>query len=274
MNEPLGVSYGEGTRSVNQTKGLIRYLKRHNHTTPFEMVDFKFHLAMPIFVARQWMRHRTASINEYSARYSIVPDVFYTPELTDIRKQSTTNNQGRGEALDGDNIHSAESIFLGANESGYLDYQDLLELETAREIARNVLPVSVYTTFYWKLNLHNLLHFLGLRCDPHAQLEIRNYATAIAKLIKPIVPMAFEAWEDYDLYGERFSRQEMESLTALIQDGGNGYNVGNLQKRELDEFLLKISPNKDRVDFNLKENETITALEAEERFSGKAQTGQ
>ena len=172
------VSYGAGTKKVNEDRGLIRYLLRHRHTTPLEMIEFKFHIAMPIFVARQWIRHRTANVNEYSARYSIMPDRFYRPSIDNVRKQSTSNRQGGDEPMD---VGTAEEFLklLEDSEALYSRYHDLTEKGVAREIARAALPVSVFTEWYWKCDLHNILHFLSLRMDKHAQIEIRDYATAM-----------------------------------------------------------------------------------------------
>lgn len=207
------VSYGEGTKQVNEDRGLIRYLARHRHTTPFEMVEFKFHHCMPIFIARQWIRHRTANVNEYSARYSIVKDRFYRPTSDYIRKQSLVNRQGRDEQLD--NLTADEFLaYLDKCESLYADYEKLTEKGVAREIARIGLPINAYTEWYWKIDLHNLFHFLSLRMDSHAQQEIRDYATAMYELIKPIVPIAAEAFVDYNLEGMHLTRLEIESIKS------------------------------------------------------------
>ncbi len=207
------VSYGAGTKKINEDRGLIRYLLRHRHTTPFEMVEFKFHMAMPIFVARQWIRHRTANVNEYSARYSIMPDRFYRPSVENVRKQSTTNRQGGEEVID---VSTAEDFLslLEDSEALYTRYLDLTDRGVARERARAALPVSVYTEWYWKCDLHNLLHFLSLRMDPHAQIEIRDYATAMYDMIKPIVPITCEAFEDYRMNSMQLTGLEVEALKS------------------------------------------------------------
>ncbi|MFN9959520.1 MAG: FAD-dependent thymidylate synthase, partial [bacterium] len=178
---------------------------RHRHSTPFEMVEFKFHIAMPIFIARQWIRHRTANVNEYSARYSIVPDRFYRPSPEMVRKQSTSNRQGGDQPID---AGTAEEflLLLEKAEAHYQEYLQLTEKGVARELARTALPVSVYTEWYWKCDLHNLLRFISLRLDPHAQYEIRVYAQAMLDLIEPIVPLTVEAWHDYDFGAVRLSR--------------------------------------------------------------------
>lgn len=225
------VSYGAGTKKINEDRGLIRYLLRHRHTTPLEMIEFKFHVAMPIFVARQWIRHRTANVNEYSARYSIVPDRFYRPSIENVRKQSTSNRQGGDEVMD---VSTAEEFLslLEDSEALYARYLDLTERGVARELARAALPVSVYTEWYWKCDLHNLLHFLSLRMDPHAQIEIRDYATAMYDLIKPIVPITCEAFEDYRMNSMQLTGLEIEAMKS-------GEPLATTNKRESAEWEAK-----------------------------------
>ena len=241
------VSYGKGTKQIHQDRGLIRYLMRHQHTTPFEMVEFKFHCKLPIFVARQWIRHRTASVNEYSLRYSEAPNEFYLPEPDVIRLQSTTNRQGRSdETVPPELQEKVLSILKRHTQRLWEDYQELEHLEIARELARISLPVSLYTEWYWKINLHNLLHFLKLRLDPTAQYEIRVYAEAIAEIVKIAAPLTWEAFEDFILYSKQFSRQEL----ALISTALNALPVPpnwealaqatGLSAREVIEFLDKI----------------------------------
>ena len=227
------VSYGEGTKKVNEDRGLVRYLLRHRHTTPFEMVEFKFHVAMPIFIARQWIRHRTANVNEYSARYSIVPDRFYRPSIDNIRKQSSTNRQGGEESIE---VETAEDFvsLLEDSEKLYSRYLELTEKGVAREMARAALPVSLYTEWYWKCDLHNLFHFLSLRMDSHAQQEIRVYADAMYELIKPIVPVSAEAFEQYRLNGVFLTSLEVESLRS-------GAPLASDNKREQSEWEQKRS---------------------------------
>ncbi len=239
------VSYGAGTKQVHEDRGLIRYLLRHQHTTPFEMVEFKFHVKLPIFVARQWIRHRTANVNEYSGRYSEMKDEFYVPELEQVRSQSTTNKQGRAE--DPFSTSEAEQIvheIRDAQAAMYSQYQGLLSTGLAREIARINLPVSNYTEWYWKIDLHNLFHFLRLRMDSHAQYEIRVYAEAIGAIVKDIVPLAWEAFEDYMLLAARFTRLELQALGKLIdKDAATDElmeQVG-LKGRELREFREKLA---------------------------------
>ncbi len=216
------VSYGQGTKKVNEDRGLIRYLLRHRHTTPFEMLEFKFHVSMPIFVARQWIRHRTANVNEYSARYSIVPDRFYKPSPDAVRKQSTSNRQGGEErfaadaAAAPDDARTAEEFlrYLDDAEKMYGRYDALTRAGVSRELARIALPVSVYTEWYWKCDLHNILRFLSLRMDKHAQEEIRVYADAMYALLEPIVPLTMEAFRDYELESVRLTRLEIDALRA------------------------------------------------------------
>jgi len=225
------VSYGEGTKQINEDRGLIRYLARHRHTTPFEMVEFKFHHVMPIFIARQWIRHRTANVNEYSARYSVVRDRFYHPTIENVRKQSASNRQGGDEPID---PKTAQEFldYLDESERQYEKYEQFLEKGVSRELARITLPVSVYTEWYWKIDLHNLFHFLSLRMDPHAQQEIRDYATAMFTLIQPIVPIAAEAFLDYNFGAMHLTRLEIEAIRS-----GQPLNTAN--KREAAEWEEK-----------------------------------
>ena len=225
------VSYGEGTKQVNEDRGLIRYLARHRHTTPFEMVEFKFHHVMPIFIARQWIRHRTANVNEYSARYSVVRDRFYHPKAADIRQQSTSNRQGGGASVD-DLTAKEFSDHLDKLEADYAKYEEFMEKGVARETARIILPVNVYTEWYWKIDLHNLFHFLSLRMDSHAQQEIRDYATAMFELIRPIVPIAAEAFLDYNLGSIHLTRLEIEAIRS-------GKPLDTQNKRETEEWEEK-----------------------------------
>lgn len=212
------VSYGSGTKKVLEDRGLIRYLLRHAHTTPFEMVEFKFHVKLPIFVARQWIRHRTANVNEYSGRYSEMKDEFYTPNPSDIRPQSVLNKQGRSEETLPDGMaEQAANAFKAGQDEAYAQYQEFLEQGIAREIARINLPVSNYTEWYWKIDLHNLFHFLRLRIDSHAQYEIRVFAEAIAELVKPFVPHAWEAFEDYVLNAHRMTAPELKVMKHLLE---------------------------------------------------------
>ncbi len=225
------VSYGEGTKQVNEDRGLIRYLARHRHTTPFEMVEFKFHHVMPIFIARQWIRHRTANVNEYSARYSVVRDRFYHPSIENIRKQSTANRQGGDEPVD--EATAQEFLaYLDKCESVYSDYEKLMAKGVSRELARIGLPVNVYTEWYWKIDLHNLFHFLSLRMDSHAQQEIQDYARAMFALIQPIVPVAAEAFIDYNFEAMHLTRLEIEAIKT-------GQPLNSTNKRENAEWEQK-----------------------------------
>jgi thymidylate synthase (FAD) len=225
------VSYGAGTKQVNEDRGLIRYLARHRHSTPFEMVEFKFHHVMPIFVARQWIRHRTANVNEYSARYSVVRDRFYRPSVDNVRKQSASNRQGGEEPIDA--LTAQEFLdHLDRVETQYADYQRLMEKGVSRELARIALPVSVYTEWYWKCDLHNMFHFLSLRMDAHAQQEIRDYANAMFALIQPIVPIAAEAFIDYNFESLHLSRLEVDAIRS-------GKPLASENKRETAEWEEK-----------------------------------
>ncbi len=212
------VSYGQGTSKISQDRGLIRYLMRHRHTTPFEMVEFKFHCKMPIFVARQWVRHRTANINEYSLRYSEARDEFYIPDSKNIQFQSALNKQGRSGKVPDDLKKKVLEYFNDISERSFSMYQELNKAGIARELARSILPVNIYTEWYWKNDLHNLLHFIGLRSDSHAQYEIRVYSDAMAKFVKKVAPYAWEAYEDYIINGMRFSGQEQKLLEKKLPD--------------------------------------------------------
>jgi thymidylate synthase (FAD) len=239
------VSYGSGTKKVHEDRGLIRYLLRHLHTTPFEMVEFKFHIKLPIFVARQWIRHRTANVNEYSGRYSEMKDEFYVPSLDQVRAQSSSNKQGRAdEAFPEEQAQQIVGIMSSTQERLYAEYQELLEKDLAREIARINLPVSNYTEWYWKIDLHNLFHFLKLRIDPHAQYEIRVFAQAMADIVKDAVPIAYEAFEDYILKSQRFSRLELTAIARLLSSRPSTVEElepFGLKGREAREFLDKLA---------------------------------
>ncbi len=212
------VSYGKGTSKVSQDRGLIRYLMRHRHTTPFEMVEFKFHCKMPIFVARQWVRHRTANINEYSLRYSEARDEFYYPDPAQIQYQSALNKQGRAGKVPKKLTDKVLQYFKEISEKSFDMYQELNEAGLARELIRAILPVNLYTEWYWKNDLHNLLHFIGLRSDSHAQYEIRVYSDAMAESVKKAAPHAWEAYQDYVVKGMRFSRIEQSLLERNLPD--------------------------------------------------------
>ena len=219
------VSYGKGTSNVSQDRGLIRYLMRHRHTTPFEMVEFKYHCKMPIFVARQWVRHRTANINEYSLRYSEARDEFYYPDPENIQFQNALNKQGRLGEVSDDLKKKVSKYFKEISDRSFEIYSELNSAGVARELARAVLPVNLYTEWYWKNDLHNLLHFIGLRSDNHAQYEIRVFSDAMAKSVKKVAPFAWEAYQDYVVSGLRFSRVERGILEK------------NLPKRVIEDLL-------------------------------------
>jgi thymidylate synthase (FAD) len=217
------VSYGYGTRQSSQTRGLIRYLRRHRHTTPSEMVELQFHCAMPMFVARQWIRHRTANVNEYSGRYSLMPLLFYTPSAEQFALQSEQNNQGRSTEPASPALHEqAVARWEQLRGDAAAAYGWLVGTDVAREIARIDLPLSTYTQWYWKIDLHNLLHFLTLRVDPHAQWEIRAYAEVMAGMVRRVAPLAYEAWLDYDLCGAHLSRGELAALRELLDASESG----------------------------------------------------
>ncbi len=210
------VSYGKGTSKVSQDRGLIRYLMRHRHTTPFEMVEFKFHCKMPIFVARQWVRHRTANINEYSLRYSEARDEFYYPDPKHIQLQSALNKQGRAGKIPKKITDKVLQYFKEISERSFEMYQELNEAGLARELIRAILPVNLYTEWYWKNDLHNLLHFISLRSDSHAQYEIRVFSDAMAESVQKVAPFAWEAYQDYVVQGMRFSRIEQSLLEKQL----------------------------------------------------------
>ena len=232
------ISYGEGTRKTSQTRNLIRYLMRHKHTSPFEMCEVKFHLKLPIFVMRQLVRHRTANLNEYSGRYSVMSDDFYFPKGKELKPQSTSNKQGRedGELRNPGEIQfEIFRIFDGAKNA----YHNLLDWDLSRELARIVLPVANYTEVIWKIDLHNFFHFYRLRGDDHAQDEIQHFADAMWQLVEPHFPICCEAFTDYVLEAKTFSKKEM----AIIKDNLNGSWVMSkygLSERESREFLDKL----------------------------------
>ncbi|HMV65577.1 MAG TPA: FAD-dependent thymidylate synthase [Myxococcota bacterium] len=225
------VSYGAGTRAVSDDRGLIRYLMRHRHTTPFEMCEIKLHVKLPIFIARQWIRHRTANVNEYSARYSILDREFYLPAPEHVAAQSSSNRQGRGEVVTAEQAAIVLGLLRRDATAAYDTYERLLNdrgdgepvddaaPQVARELARMNLTLNTYTQWYWKVDLHNLLHFLSLRLDPHAQYEIRVYAEAIAGLVAAWVPLAWEAFHDYRVGGATLSRAELDVVRAALAGG-------------------------------------------------------
>lgn len=229
------VSYGEGTKTYREDRGLIHYLMKNWHTSPFEQVQLTFHTKMPIFVARQWVRHRTARLNEISGRYSVMKDEFYIPAAEQIRYQSKSNKQGRSdECVPLDQALEIIKRLEDEQKQAYANYQELLGANVARELARANLPVSLYTEWYWQIDLHNLFHFLHLRLDPHAQYEIRAFAEAMATCAKAVAPIAYEAFEDHVVGAVTFSKSECEALVALMEN-----RPVSLQGRALAAFEAK-----------------------------------
>ena len=246
------VSYGKGTKSVRGDEGLIRYLMRHHHSTPFEMCEIKLHVKLPIFVARQWIRHRTANVNEYSARYSVLDKEVYIPSPENLAAQSVQNNQGRGEVLEGEEAQWVLDTLRADGDASYARYEELLN-ETqsgeqlvegrsglARELARMMLPLNTYTQWYWKIDLGNLMHFLALRADPHAQYEIRAYADAIIQILHAWVPFAAQAFEDYRMGAFEMSAQMLACLQRMLSGEEVDQVSSGLSKREWAEFTAAI----------------------------------
>lgn len=251
------VSYGRGTKKSLQDKGLINYLMRHRHTTPFEMCDIKFHIKLPIFIARQWIRHRTASVNEYSARYSILSNEFYVPERVNLSAQSTTNKQGRSDDELPDDV--ADKVLALIKEDSKKCYRHYIEMMNeddqgniidentvgiTRELARMNLTLNHYTEWYWKINLHNLLHFLALRADSHAQYEIRVYAQAMLDVVKAWVPYAYEAFVEHSMNGTNISRKGMEVIRQMIEGKEVSQESSGMSKREWSELMAVIEDSK------------------------------
>jgi thymidylate synthase (FAD) len=235
------VSYGAGTKHVQNDEGLIRYLMRHWHSTPFEMCEVKLHVKLPVFVARQWIRHRTANVNEYSARYSILDREFYIPAPDQLAAQSTVNNQGRGEVLSGPEAARVLETLKRDAATAYDNYEAMLSQEgqqgLARELARMNLPMNIYTQWYWKTDLHNLFHFLRLRADAHAQYEIRVYAEAIAACVRDWVPLAFGAFEDYRMGGVTLSAKAIAVLKRRLAGETVTQEASGMSKGEWREFV-------------------------------------
>ena len=245
ITQAARVSYGKGTKSVQNDEGLIRYLMRHWHSTPFEMCEIKLHVKLPVFVARQWIRHRTANVNEYSARYSILDREFYIPAPDQLAAQSVVNNQGRGAALT--DAESARVLDILKNDAArcYDHYAEMIgEVDAdgnekqglARELARMNLPANVYTQWYWKVDLHNLFHFLRLRADAHAQYEIRVYADAIARVVADWVPFAYGAFEDYRMGGANLSGKALDCLRRMLKGEQVTQETSGMSKGEWREF--------------------------------------
>ncbi len=246
------VSYGRGTRRVSEDRGLIRYLMRHRHTTPFEMCEIKYHVKLPIFVARQWIRHRTANVNEYSARYSILDREFYIPAPDQLATQSATNRQGRGEVLEGEEAARVVAVLRDDAERTYAHYEEMLNEDAegnrpdpgrdglARELARMNLTLNTYTQWYWKIDLHNLLHFLSLRTDAHAQYEIRVYADAMLETVRRWVPMTCEAFEDYRMGGVQLSATALEVVRQMLDGATPDQKDSGLSPREWRELMATL----------------------------------
>lgn len=234
------VSYGAGTKHVSNDEGLIRYLMRHWHSTPFEMCEVKFHVKLPVFVARQWIRHRTANVNEYSARYSILDREFYIPAPDHLAAQSTVNNQGRGAVLEGEEAARVLEILKSDAGRAYDSYEAMLSQDgqqgLARELARMNLPANIYTQWYWKVDLHNLFHFLRLRADAHAQYEIRVYAETMCRLVADWVPAAYAAFEDYRMGGVNLSAKGVEVVRRRLAGETVTQETSGMSKGEWREF--------------------------------------
>ena len=234
------VSYGAGTKHVQNDEGLIRYLMRHWHSTPFEMCEIKLHVKLPVFVARQWIRHRTANVNEYSARYSILDREFYIPAPDQLAAQSAVNNQGRGDLLDGPEAARVLELLKSDANRAYDHYEAMLSTDgqqgLARELARMNLPANIYTQWYWKVDLHNLFHFLRLRADPHAQYEIRVYADAICKVVADWVPLAYKAFADYRMGGVTLSAKAMDCIRRMLKGEAVTQETSGMSKGEWREF--------------------------------------
>jgi thymidylate synthase (FAD) len=246
------VSYGRGTRRVSEDSGLIRYLMRHRHSTPFEMCEIKYHVKLPIFVARQWIRHRTANVNEYSARYSILDREFYLPAPEHLAAQSAVNRQGRGEVLGGDDAARVLDLLRDDATRTYDHYVEMLNEDEAgaprdparpglaRELARMNLTLNTYTQWYWKIDLHNLLHFLSLRADAHAQYEIRVYAEAMLETVKAWVPVAYQAFLDYRLGAVLLSAQMLAAVRRMVAGEVVTQETSGLNRREWGELMAAL----------------------------------
>jgi thymidylate synthase (FAD) len=242
------VSYGKGTKKVSEDKGLIHYLMRHRHSTPFEMCEIKFHVKLPIFVARQWIRHRTANVNEYSARYSILDREFYIPAPEQLAAQSVANRQGRGDVLTGREAARVLDILKQDSSTAYDHYAEMLnETEAgetvdaekqglARELARMNLSLNFYTQWYWKIDLHNFMHFLSLRADPHAQYEIRVYADAMLDVLRKWVPLTAEAFEQHRLHAITLSTNALGAIKRMLKGETVTLETSGLSKREWSEL--------------------------------------
>ena len=243
------VSYGKGTKKINQDKSLINYLLSHRHSTPFEMNEIKLHIKLPIFIARQWIRHRTANVNEYSARYSILEREFYIPTLENLQTQSKTNNQGRGENIRDNEAKEKLNLIKKNSDQTFDNYSFLLNEDSsgniidqsndgiARELARMTLPLNTYTQWYWKIDLHNLMHFLSLRFDAHAQYEIRVYADIILNVMKKWVPLTYDAFLRYRMEGFSMSSEGVNFLKSILKN--EKFDKKRISNREINEIIKK-----------------------------------
>ena len=245
------VSYGKGTKKKSQDEGLIRYLLRHRHTTPFEMCEIKLHVKLPIFIARQWIRHRTANVNEYSARYSILEDEFYIPKIANLAEQSSINKQGRGQEVDNTTAKKIINILLEDSKNCYNNYTWMLNEEggrnfeknrpsLSRELARINLTLNTYTEWYWKVDLHNFMHFVSLRVDKHSQYEIRAYAEILLNILKSWVPITYKAFNSYRLNSAELSEESLEIVKKLVKGKKVTRTETKLSKREWDELMSLI----------------------------------
>ena len=239
------VSYGQGTKRVRDDARLINYLMRNGHTSPFEMCEIKLHIKLPIFVARQWIRHRTASVNEYSARYSVLDNEFYLPDVQQLAKQSISNKQGKSDALDAERAAHLQELLRSDAERAFASYGEMLDNESgesglARELARIGLPLSVYTQWYWKTNLHNFLNFIALRNDNHAQWEIRQYAHVLLGLLERWTPIVAKAFHNYRVAGARISAEGLSVLRRVLAGGDYDRSAIEMSDSEWREFCLTV----------------------------------
>jgi thymidylate synthase (FAD) len=243
------VSYGKGTKKINEDAGLINYLLRHRHTTPFEMCEIKFHIKLPIFIARQWIRHRTANVNEYSGRYSIMDKEFYVPQPEQLAAQSQTNRQGREKTISGDEAQRVLQLLRDDANNAYTHYEEMLNEDAsgnviderrdglARELARMNLSLNFYTQWYWKIDLHNLLHFLSLRADSHAQYEIRVYAEAMLSVLKAWLPITYNAFMDYRIGGASISAKGLAVVKKMLSGEKISQEQSGMSKGEWRELM-------------------------------------
>ena len=253
------VSYGKGTKKVSTDAGLIKYLMRHWHSTPFEMCEIKYHVKLPIFIARQWIRHRTANVNEYSARYSILDKEFYLPAPEHLAAQSKSNRQGRGDVLEGEKAKKVLDLLKGDAEQTYNNYEMMLNerydgtvidensVGLARELARMNLTLNTYTQWYWKTDLLNLMNFLRLRADSHAQYEIRSYAEAMLDTLKKWVPITYEAFMDYRVGGFEISSKGKTVIQSMIKGEKVDIEKSGLSKREWNELMENLNLNEKKL---------------------------